>query len=200
LSRARTRRCCASRPTRSSRRWGGRAGPRPMWTCSRSTRRSRRSRCSRCVIWTSPTRTSTSTSTSTSTCAISMGHPVAASGARVALHLALELGHRARAPGDGRSLANPRPADPPHYETPVDDRTALQRQEQAWVTRRARRHTSGTSRQDRWSRAARDAHRAGKHRPHRDHHPPPGVASSRCPKDHPDTADSRPRQCTPPGD
>ena len=33
----------------------------------------------------------------------------------------------------------------------------------------------------------------------RRNHAPPGVASSRCPKDHPETSDSRPRQCTPPG-
>jgi acetyl-CoA C-acetyltransferase len=56
-SRVRTPRCCRSRATRSSRRWGGRGRRRRMWICSRSTRRSPRSRCSRCATWTSPTRT-----------------------------------------------------------------------------------------------------------------------------------------------
>ena len=59
--RARTRRCCPSRRTRSSKPSGGRAKPRPTWTCSRSTRRSPRSPCSRCATWTSTTATSTST-------------------------------------------------------------------------------------------------------------------------------------------
>jgi hypothetical protein len=35
-------------------------------------------------------------------------------------------------------------------------------------------------------------------RRHQDHHPPPGLASPKCPKDHPEISDSRPRQCTPP--
>ena len=75
--------------TRSSRRLGGRARHRPTWTCSRSTRRSRRSRCSRCATW-----TSTTSNVNVNGGAISMGHPVGASGARIALHLALELGRR----------------------------------------------------------------------------------------------------------
>ena len=63
--------------------------PRQTWTCSRSTRRSPRSRCSRCATW-----TSTDDNVNVNGGAISMGHPVGASGARVALHLALELGRR----------------------------------------------------------------------------------------------------------
>ena len=67
----------------------GREGRTPAeWTCSRSTRRSRRSRCSRCGLDIDDENVNVNGG------AISMGHPVGASGARVALHLALELGRR----------------------------------------------------------------------------------------------------------
>ena len=57
-------------------------------TCSRSTRRSPRSAWRRCATWASATRSSTST------VARSPRPPIGASGARVALHLALELRRR----------------------------------------------------------------------------------------------------------
>ena len=86
---ARTRPCRPSRPTRSARPAPRRASTRRTSTSSRSTRRSPRSRSRR-------PRTSASTSTrSTSTVgAIATGHPIGMSGARLVLHLALELKRR----------------------------------------------------------------------------------------------------------
>ena len=86
---ARTTRCSRSRPTRS-----GRRSARPGWTwptstSSRSTRRSPRSASSRCASSASGRR-----SVNVNGGAIALGHPIGMCGARIALHLALELRRR----------------------------------------------------------------------------------------------------------
>ena len=87
--RSRTPACTSSRPTRSRRRAPRRASSRPTSTWSRSTRRSPRSGIvSTRKLGIDPDKVNVNGG------AIALGHPIGMSGARLALHLALELQRR----------------------------------------------------------------------------------------------------------
>jgi len=86
---ARTRRCCRSRPTRSLRRWAGRRlTPRDvdLYEINEAV--------AAVALQSMRDLEMDASNVNGNGGVISMGHPVDASGARIALHLALKLGRR----------------------------------------------------------------------------------------------------------
>ena len=102
------RRCCPSRPTRSSRPWAGRARPPPdvdLFEINEAF--------AAVALQSMRDLEISDENVNVNGGAISMGHPVGASGARVALHLALELRPPRRRARRGRPVRRRRPGRGP---------------------------------------------------------------------------------------
>ena len=129
-----------SQPSKAIRRASGKAGCRSQTsTWSRSTRRSRPSASSPCATW-----ASAEDIVNVNGGAIALGHPIGASGARLALHLALELRRRGGGTGAAALCGGGGQGDAlivkvPRSRDPTERRTKHhQRRTAAWSTARAK--------------------------------------------------------------